>query len=119
MEENNKALLERNLKELIESGYTDVRGVTNLNKILQSKKYILLTTFIMEIFVVIDPDRIIDIKTSEIINYNDQCIKRYHLYFEKNFSFVTGAKSVGMYRLRQWAVDNSRYDLLLRIGEDV
>ena len=118
MEENTKILLERNLRELTESGFSDVRGVQSMEMMKKYKKYILLQSFIDNIFIFIDPDKIIDIKTSEIVNYKDQYVKRYHLYFEKYFSFVTGAKSPGIYRLRQWAVDNSRYDLLLRLGED-
>ena len=118
MEKINKALLERNFRELRESGFSDIRGVQSMEIMKKYKKYVLLQSFIDDIFIFIDPDRIIDVKTSEIVNYKDRYVKRYHLYFEKDFSFVTGAKSPGMWRLRQWAVDNSRYDLLLRIGED-
>ena len=118
MKENNKALLERNLRELIESGFSDVKGSQLMEMMKKYKQYVLLQSFECGIFIFIDPDRIIDIKTSEIINDKDHCVKRYHLYFEKDFSFITGAKSPGIYRLKQWATDNSRYDLLLRIGED-
>lgn len=103
---NHDGAIERNYSELEDRGYTDVRGANNLEEILQSKKYVHLMTFINEIFIIIDPDMICDISRLE---------KKFRLEFKEDFSLVVGIKSPGQFRLRNWALENKRFDILLQL----